>query len=122
MDEAKWPAIPGLGCQPLMVDVNQVVTLNNFNTSTSGSANTNSSNYIPFVKAAVGVHVFTQAIWADTRNGNAHLSRVSDTIIQPQPSPDFNDRFAYRYGPSTGVISQFSFTPSGSGVSLYRYK
>ena len=119
--EAKWPAIPGLGCQPLMVDLNQVVTLNNFNTSTSGSYNTPTNNYIPFVKAAVGVHVYTQAVWADTGNGSAHLSRVSDTIIQPQPSPDFNGKFIYRYAPKTGVIPTSGFLRT-SNIPLYRYK
>ncbi len=121
--DPNFPVIPGLGCQNLLIDLKLLVTVNSFTTSSGGSANTNPSNYIPFVQKAVGAHVYTQSIWDDTKNSNAHLSRVSDTTIQPQPAPaDFSGKIAYRYGPSTGVIPSTSFTPSGSLVPLFRYR
>jgi len=119
----KFPVIPGLGCQNLLIDMNLLVAVNSFTTSSSGSANTSTSNYIPFVKRAVGVHVYTQSIWNDTKDKTAHLSRVSDTTIQPQPAPgDFSGKFAYRYGSTTTPSPTTSFTPTQGGVPLFRYK
>jgi hypothetical protein len=89
-----------------------------FTTSTSGSANTSTSVYIPFIQAAVGLRVYTQSIWNDTVTNEAKLSRVSNTLIQPQPAgPDFKGTHAYHYNP----LSATSFTPTQTYVPLFRY-
>lgn len=117
--DPNYPVVPGLGCQNLNIDLNQMFVINSFTTSTSGSANTSTSVYIPFVAAAVGSRIYTQSIWEDTVLKSAKLSRVSNTLIQPQPAAaDFAGKFAYHYDPSLAT----SFTPSQSSVPLYRYQ
>lgn len=118
LTDPKFPVVPGLGCQNLCIDLTQMLHINTFTTSTSGSANTNTSNYIPFLHAAVGLRIYTQSIWDDTVLKTAKLSRVSNTLINAQPAaPDFAGKFAYHYTRT----SPTSFTPSQSTVPLFRY-
>ena len=113
--------IPGLGCQALMIDVSKIFHTFAFTTTTRGSfSQTVSTKYSG---AAANVTVWSQAIWADKGNKSTHISRTSSNLIRPlPPAADFNGKFGYRYGPSSGVIPTVSFTPTSSYVPLYRYK
>jgi hypothetical protein len=73
------------------------------------------------VAGVVGLQIWSQGIWADTVNKNAHLTRGSRLIVAALPRrPDFNGKFLYRYAPPTGAV------PNGSSstlyIPLYRYK
>jgi hypothetical protein len=91
-------------------------------TTTAGSYN-QPSQYTNYVASAVGINVWSQGIWNDTKTNNAMLTRTSRCVLPAIPPPaDFNGTFAYRYGSPTVPNPTTSLTPGMAYVPLFRYK
>ena len=112
--------LPVLGCQALQIDLAKIVLTQTFVTPASGTYS-QANQYAPFTAGAVGRVLWSQAIWADTKTGNAKLTRTGRLTVAALPRrPDFNGKLLYRYAPPTGAVPNAS--SSTLYIPLYRYK
>jgi hypothetical protein len=115
--------LPGLGCQALQIDLAKIILTQTFTTPASGTYS-QSNQYTPFVAAAVGRIIWSQAIWADTKTGNAKLTRTGKLTVAALPlPPDFSAKRLYRYASGTPpTIPSTGFGPYNTNIEIIRYK
>lgn len=118
LQDPRYPAIPGLGCQPLMVDLQAAVELLMYRADDLGGAGRMLSRKVPFQSAFVGIRVYSQALWQDSVTQAFKLSRSSRATIMPQP---VKSGYGGRFSSSISSLTRGS-TPVPSGVPIYRYR
>ena len=115
--------IPGLGCQALQLDLGKMFFAETLITDSTGTFR-QANQYVPYISGLVGVQIWAQGVWSDTKTKATHLTMTSRlTIAALLGKADFSGKRVYRYASGTPPkIPVTGFAPSTRYIPIIRYK